>query len=114
MYQGIGGYLDCSETNSASSCNMLMNTPMGQKETTYDVISTDYENYAVYYMCKNMFASNMRMEWLNIMGRDFTLPESKMAEIKRDISKQLPEFDLSENSMHKTKQGESCDYDFTM
>ena len=82
-YKGIGGTLDCSEANNSSSCEMIMDTPMmGKHKTTYDVISTDYSNYAVYYMCKPMFNGTMRMEWLNIMSRDWSLPEEKLTAIK--------------------------------
>ena len=113
-YQGIGGKISCDNTNSSQTCDMNMATPMGNKSTTYDVIDTDYENYAVYYMCKNIFGSNMRMEWLNIMSRGHSLSDEHSSKAKTAIAAQLPDFDLSEYSMHKTKQGDTCDYDFTI
>ena len=107
-YQGVDGKMYCN-TGSDSTCEVTM--AGGTERYPFNILTTDYDSYAVNYFCMPMMG--MKMEWLNILSRDITLSESKMADAESTIKRELPDFDISDWSMLKTVQGGTCEYDWT-
>ena len=106
-YMGVDGKLYCNNSNGLCETTMAG----GDEKYPFQVLTTDYDNYAVNYFCTEM-AGFVKMEWLNILSRSTTLDAGKLAEAENTIKAQLPEFDISDLSMRMTRQ-ENCEFDWT-
>ena len=113
QYTGIDGYLtDCDEGSSSTHTCMAS---MGGSEPIHDFnfLATDYDNYAVSYFCMDMLGDNAKIEWYNIISKKETLSEDLLEEAKAKVTAAIgvePNF----WNTHVTKQGDSCDYDWTL
>ena len=67
-YQGVEGEMyKCDETlESGATCKVSM----AKSEELYDfnILATDYNNWAVHYSCMEMMGMNM--SWLNIVSKE--------------------------------------------
>ena len=105
QYMGVEGKMYCN-TGSDSTCEVTM--AESEKRVPFNILRTDYNNWAVNYFCTPMMGGTMKMEWLNILSRDTTLSSSLLADAEAVIKAELPDFDISDWTMRKTQQGGTC------
>ena len=111
QYIGIGGEMSECGTSTTGTCRATMGSK-SDKKTDLDILATDYDNYSIIYTCKEQMGGMSHVSWLNISSREQTMSDEDLAKVHEVISEQLPEFDLSGWTMHNTRQGGKCEYDW--
>ena len=112
-YNGVDGTLYCDE---GSADTQTCWASMAGSEPTYpfNFLATDYDNYAVSYFCMEMLGGMGKMEWFNILSKSETLSDELLEEAKSKVTDVLPNYTITWMNTHVTKQGEKCDYDWTL
>jgi hypothetical protein len=112
QYMGVGGKLsDCaSGTSDTWTCKSVMND-FATSEGTMNIISTNYDRWAIQYGCAAPMGDLMAMDFIWIYSRTQTLSETEMQEIRSVIRSKLPGYNLTALQMYSTVQDERCVYE---
>ena len=108
-YQGVGGQLiNCDRgTPDTFTCQGTMD--QSPDIAPFKYLSTDVNSHFAMYGCDEMLGGTMNYQYVIIMGRQNTMGNDEVSQIKAEIAKQLPNYDLSWLQMSKTPQ-KNCDY----
>ncbi|KAK7068935.1 hypothetical protein SK128_008287 [Halocaridina rubra] len=98
----VGLAVPASDTCDGRFIVTLPDIPEGDESPNYNVITTDYRNYAVVYTCTAIGASS-KLEFAWIMARRPSLPEKFLVLLKN----WLRNIDIDTSSFRKTNQA-SC------
>ena len=79
----------------------------------FNIIATDYENYAVTYFCMDMLGSNIKMDWWNIISKQVTLDQATLEEAEAMLTAAVPDVVPSWWNSRVTSH-EDCEYDWTL
>merc|ERR1712127_168208 len=113
QYTGVDGYLTGCDEGSADTHTCMASMAGSDPIHEFNFIATDYDNYAVSYFCMDMLADNAKVEWYNIISKSETLDEDLLEEAKSKVTEATGIKPTWLNT-HKTKQGDKCDYDWTL
>jgi lipocalin len=77
----------------------------------YNVMATDYDNYAAVYMCwpASYFETAMEIVYVYTRDPEYVISDAARAEIDAKIQAVAPSYDSSKS--YYPKQGDSCNYD---
>ena len=78
------------------------------RSTGYNVMATDYENYAVIYYCYDK-EGEAALQTFQIIGRKPTLDEASIKAISEVIQSSVPYYDI-EMFQRRTYHGNHCKY----
>lgn len=108
------GVLVCSTTDAAD-CYVDYNAKKGKGvvgDAKFAVLDTDYDNYAVIYMC-NQAMRNFNTQWVWVLSRNPTMEEGdlNLEKAKKVIADKLgEEFDVDSLEMIKQGPDHQCQY----
>ena len=79
-------------------------------DTNYNILETDYENYAIVYSCKESLGGWLHNDYLWVLSREEQMEDTLLAQVIDSIETMLPRYDVM-GETHKTYQGDWCHYD---
>ena len=108
FYYGLTGSATCGTDGKCwVTFNWWGSRPDTTKVPNYNIISTDYDNYAFVYSCDNL-SDNKKRESAWILTRTPKISDEKLKEYKMMLKIMYPTLDQSE--MKTVLQGPACDY----
>ena len=93
QYRGVGGKMYC-EAGNPETCEATMTGSKGgdDKRENFPVLATDYETYDVGYYCMDMIKGFMKADFVMIYGREKTMSNEKLEEVRNIIREKIPEY----------------------
>ena len=67
-------------------------TGTGDKREDFPVLATDYETYDIGYYCMDMIKGFMKADYVMIYGREKTMSDQKLNEVRNIIRQKVPEY----------------------
>eukprot|EP00353_Schmidingerella_taraikaensis_P005373 CAMPEP_0185570982 /NCGR_PEP_ID=MMETSP0434-20130131/3081_1 /TAXON_ID=626734 ORGANISM="Favella taraikaensis, Strain Fe Narragansett Bay" /NCGR_SAMPLE_ID=MMETSP0434 /ASSEMBLY_ACC=CAM_ASM_000379 /LENGTH=205 /DNA_ID=CAMNT_0028186213 /DNA_START=12 /DNA_END=629 /DNA_ORIENTATION=+ len=85
--------------------------PAVDQPGNFNILETDYENYALVYNCqaKSRFGFSMRNESFSILARSQSLSDDLLAQLAEQTKSYLPNYDYDSN-VRRIIQGGECEY----
>ena len=84
--------------------------PLASMPGNFNILSTDYNSYAITYSCVELLEGAFSYDYLWVMAREPEITDEAMQSIVVEIERKIPDYRFQDN--HKlTRQGESCPYD---
>ena len=71
--------------------------PTSDQIANYNVISTDYDNYAIVYSCEDQYKGLFHAEYFWVLARKPELSSDAMVDIIGTITDELPSYDFWNN-----------------
>ncbi len=72
----------------------------------YEVLATDYDNYALIYSCSGLYFGKAEYIW--ILTREETVDDSVIFSALQTLKQKVPDYDQTQ--IYRTQQGGSCKY----
>lgn len=72
----------------------------------YEVLDTDYDNYAIVYSCTSVYVAKSEYIW--VLTRERNPDESVIFQALQTLKARLPEYDQTQ--VRRTNQGATCKY----
>jgi apolipoprotein D and lipocalin family protein len=72
----------------------------------YEVLATDYSNYAIVYSCSSFYFAKSEYVWL--LTRQQTIDDSVMFKALQTLKEKVPDYD--QTNIYRTYQGATCKY----
>ena len=111
-YGGVGGKMFCTEGNE-NTCEATMGSnPETDKRSPFAILATDYTSYDIGYYCMEMLNAIgivVKADFVLIYGRENSMSDEKLAEVKSILNDKVPEYAIDWQIMYSTKQ-DNCEY----
>ena len=110
-WYGMKGNAAVSDRGDASLVVSFGNKPAPSDRANYEIISTDYDSYAIVYSCQNFYGGWFSNESFWILARETTLSETKLAELLKMVDEKLPSYDYKRFAEFTKTDADFCQYD---
>ena len=111
-YSGVSGQLINCDQGKPTNWTCQGTMEVSKHVAPFKFLSTDVDSHFVNYGCWEVMGGRMNYQYVMIMGRQNTMSNAELTQIKSEIAKQLPFYDLSWMQMTKTPQ-KNCDYEWS-
>ena len=90
-----------------------MNTSSGVQTFGWNLLATDYDNWAVHYSCSEMFWDGMHWEYWSILSKDgASISAEDYAAAEASIYANVPNTDINWWTKHSTSHS-GCTYNWS-
>ena len=111
-FAGSGTMYQCDE-GSPDTFTCMATMGGSDRRSPLNVYLTDYNNYEIFYTCKDMMGGLMKSEMFSVNSRYPEVSDETLASINQQVKKNLPQYDLDSSwVLTKPIQGNTCKYEW--